>query len=283
MSLFLDACIRYPLLGPFLSYLEDHEGMHVLCTDKDAFWCYNNNRSLTLKPIAIDSLLIRSQYAVELHSPIGNEFSPRSPFPSYIFPRCITNVLAINPGVIRLPSSKERVAEYIAAYDAARVRDHPSFSPFPRLTHLSITAYITVIPLFPTSLTWLEFQYGFNIPLVKGMFPSSLTYLALGNDFNQLIGEDILPSSIQTLYLRGNFNHPLNRKNLPASLIELHLSDYFTQILYKRDLPRSVTCIDSHRYFESKQNERLKLNPQLISDDDTIIFPEEEEEEERKT
>src|SRR5688572_11770475 len=95
--------------------------------------------------------------------------------------------------------------------------------------------------IFPTSLTYLKFDSGFNNTIEYYALPSNFEHLDLGCNFNNPI-TFLLPSNLKFLQL-GSYHNPSLNNNFPhlPNLTHLSLTSHqfvdYTQVIFT--LPQS--------------------------------------------
>ncbi|KAM9978229.1 hypothetical protein ACTFIY_011987 [Dictyostelium cf. discoideum] len=91
----------------------------------------------------------------------------------------------------------------------------------------------------PSSVTYLELDHHYNLPLCKGIIPNSVTNLIIGNGFNQSIEIEDLPSSIKYLTFGSSFNKPLKKGSIPNGVLSIIFGSLFDQDIEVGVIPSS--------------------------------------------
>ncbi|EAL64867.1 hypothetical protein DDB_G0285109 [Dictyostelium discoideum AX4] len=123
-------------------------------------------------------------------------------------------------------------------------KELPKYSiKYLKLTSRLKECVLAVRPGFiPSSVTCLELDHHYNLPLCKGIIPNSVTNLTLGNGFNQSIEIDDFPSSIKYLTFGSSFNKPLKKGSIPNGVLSITFGSLFDQDIDSDVIPSS--CIE---------------------------------------
>ncbi|KAN0041672.1 hypothetical protein ACTFIV_004216 [Dictyostelium citrinum] len=169
-------------------------------------------------------------------------------------------IILKNPIVVK--NNSMQLGKYYNKQDEENEKKSQSIQlPKYSIKYLKFTTRVgkdNVVALYPgfipSSVTCLEMDHHFNIPLSKDIIPNSVTDLTFGNEFNQSIEVGDLPSSIQKITFGNMFNKPLKKFSIPDRVISITFGIEFDQEIEVGVLPSS--CVEL--IFGQKFNKRFK-------------------------